>query len=240
MQRSWLATTQVLFALVIIGGCNKSEESQTEQAREQAVEELNNAIPGLGDRVNTIAKQSKWIESNGIDTAEYQQIQEQWVTRTNFVGTDPAAAFWDIAKDSTPAQLNKDFPPLTDQEWFSASIHLDGIGSSFTRDFSNKNRYGGEPEYHLRIQVRIRTIPDKPIKSFTGDLTVRDQESNTLHQEPVEYKPDVSFVDMAFVYIRIDYDDTNPLHRSLRFDKTLEALFVLSTVTFADGSIQEY
>ena len=58
-------------------------------------------------------------------------------------------------------------------------------------------------------------------------------------------KPDVSFTDYTFVFLRIPYDDNNPKHRTLRFakDNELTPVFTVRKVVFADGiekSFEEY
>ena len=51
-------------------------------------------------------------------------------------------------------------------------------------------------------------------------------------------KPDVSFTDRHFVFLRIPYDDNNPKHRTLRFakDSELTPVFTVRKVVLADGT----
>jgi hypothetical protein len=143
--------------------------------------------------------------------------------------------WWEEAKDKTPAELNRLYPPPQPKEWYRAEWP-DLFFRSRELDFSFSDR-----GLKLKVTVMIRTEPDVPIKELHGHLAiVKDNE--IIYETQLAEKKELSFTDYTFVYLRIPYDDSNPKHRTLRFakDSELTPVFTVKKVVFADGKEKHF
>ena len=84
----------------------------------------------------------------------------------------------------------------------------------------------------------VRTEPEVPIKELHGNI-VFIKDKKIIYTAKIAEKPDVSFTDHCFVWLKIaPYDDDNQTHRTLRFakDNELTPVFTVSRVVLADGT----
>lgn len=148
--------------------------------------------------------------------------------------------WWEEAKSRTPAEMRVFYPPLETREWYVANW-VDGFSRSRELD-TNFSVTGGGTTYSLTLKVRVRTQPDVPIKEVHGKIFfVKDKK--VIFSTSLSAVPDVSFTDSCLMWVKVDpYDDSNAVHRELRYAKESELtpVFKVSRVVFADGKEQEF
>jgi hypothetical protein len=186
---------------------------------------------GANKAADRADEQAKWKKSNNVSDEQWRELIANYKARKR-PKTVTAMDWWEEAKDKTLGELNKLYPPLQPKEWYQAEWPS-GLFASRSRelDFSFADR-----KQKLKVMVMIRTEPDVPIKELHGHLAfVKDNE--IIYETQIAEKPDVSFTDSDFVFLRIPYDDNNPKHRTLRFakDNELTPVFTVRKVVLADG-----
>jgi len=186
-------------------------------------------FPGANRAANRAADQSKWKKSHNISHGQWDEMIANYKAR-KLPKSVTQTEWWEEAKDKTPAELNKLYPPLQPREWYRAEWP-GGFSRSRELGFSFTGR-----DQKLKVEVVIRTEPDLPIKELYGHLAFMKGEE-IVYETQVAEKPKVSFTDMHFVFLRIPYDDDNPKHRTLRFakDSELTPVFTVRKVVMADG-----
>jgi hypothetical protein len=186
-------------------------------------------FPGANTAADRAADQSKWKKSHSISDSQWDEMIAQYKARKHPKPVTQTE-WWEEAKDKTPAELNKLYPPLQPREWYRAEWP-GGFSRSRELDFSFTGR-----DQTLTVMVMIKTERGVPIKELYGHLAfIKDEE--IVYETQVAEKPKVSFTDRHFVFLRILYDDNNPKHRTLRFakDSELTPAFTVRKVVLADG-----
>jgi hypothetical protein len=174
--------------------------------------------------------QAQWKKRHDVSDTQWNQMIANFKARMypRFV---TERDWWEEAKNRTPAELNKLYPPLQPIEWYRADWPSDfSFSDSRELDF---NFDGG---HTLNIRLMVRTEPDIPIKELHGYLGfVKD--NRLIYQTQIAERKNISFTDYTFIVVRIPYDDNNPIHRALRFskDSELTPVFRIRKVVFADG-----
>ncbi|MFW6106593.1 MAG: hypothetical protein ACOC8H_00360 [bacterium] len=192
-------------------------------------------FPGAREASDRAAAQAQWRTSNNVSDEQWNEMIANYKIR-KLPESVSMTDWWEEAKNKTPAELNKLYPPLQPHEWYVAEW---AGGYSGSRELDRDFGYGDEPTtYKLTLKVRVRTEPDIPIKELHGQLAfVKD--GRVIYEARVVEKPDVSFTDSCLVWLKIDpYDDNNPTHRVLRYteDDELRPVFSVSKVVLADGT----
>lgn len=206
------------------------------------------------------AAQAKWKEIHDVSDTQFRELIDNFIARKHpsFAGSrNPPAQlgvakmaaelhmteWWEEAKDKTPAQLNKLYPPMQPHEWYRA----EWMGAAHellpflypgSRELKQEYSFETNPGRHyLTLNVMIRTEPGLPIKALHGHLAfVKDE--RIIYEDQIAEKPDVSFTDSCFVHLKINqYDDDDETHRTLRYakDNELTPVFTVSKVVLADG-----
>lgn len=180
-----------------------------------------------GDRASA---QAKWKQTHNVSDTQWETMIATYTMRKrpqSVTQTD----WWEEAKDKTPAELNKLYPPLQPREWYRAEWTGGLSGASRDLDYLFIDR-----RQNLKVNLMIRTEPDLPIKELHGHLAfIKDGE--VVYETELAEKPDVSFTNSHFVILRVQYDDSNAKHRMLRFakDSELTPVFTVRRVVLADG-----
>lgn len=229
----------VLYSLLpiaaLLSGCS-GQAANEKELKEKQIRELREEVAGVFG-TKWILEKEDWCERHSVSDQEYDTLVKNWQNRTSYDGFSPSEAFWEVAKNSTPERLSKEFPALTDKEWFTAEIPTSIFNwRKFERPFS----FGEEEPYKLSIWVRIRTVPNKPISRLQGLLSIKGPGGEELHSEMIDDQSDVSFQDSTVYQCEWNYDDNNPKHRTLRFSDGLSAHFDVRQVTFADGQTMKF
>jgi hypothetical protein len=178
--------------------------------------------------------QAKWKKTHNVSDKQWDELIANFKARKHPESVS-TADWWEEAKDKTPAELNKLYPPLQPREWYQAEWPS-GFSRSRELDYNFTNK-----RETLKVEVMIRTERDVPIKELYGHLAfVKDNQ--IVYETSVAEKPDVSFTDLHFVFLRIAYDDSNAKLRTLRFakDKELTPIFTVSKVVLADGTVKTF
>jgi hypothetical protein len=179
--------------------------------------------------------QVTWKEANKVTDAHWEKMIANYKARKQ-PKLESEIDWWEEAKDKTPAELDKLYPPLKLRDLYRAEWVPAGLFSK-SRELDNSF---GEGDAVLKIEVRISTPPNVPIKELYGKMSfIKD--NHVIYETQIADKPKVSFTDYDFVFLRIPYDDSNANHRTLRFakDEELTPVFTVSKVVLADGSEQE-
>jgi len=171
-----------------------------------------------------------------FDQARAAAFKEQMKQELGKLDLDIPAAL-----EAPAAKEEKKKVPKSDKEWFRAEIPTGPFLAGW-RDFDT-NFFAKPPTHSLRLMIRIHTLPNRPIKTFRGNLRLTDAKGKVLFDEDIDKTEDVSFVDRTIYSVRIDpYNDDDENHRMLRFtdEKELKAVFVPTSVVFADGKEQSF
>jgi hypothetical protein len=184
-------------------------------------------FPGAGTASVRVAAQSEWRKTHNVSDLQWDELIANFEVRKHvkfdaMKQLNAKMEWWEEAKDKTPAQLNKLYPPLQPHEWYRAEWFGD-----LSRELDGRN---------LFLKLAIRTEPDLPIKEVHGHLALV-KDGKIIYETQLAEKPEVSFTDITGVFLSIPYDDNNPTHRTLRFakDKELTPVFTVSKVVLADG-----
>jgi hypothetical protein len=181
------------------------------------------------------ADREKWKETHNVSDTKWDELVANFEARKHPESVS-TTDWWEEAKDKTPTQLNKLYPPLQPHEWYRA----EWVGGySGSRELDRNINFGNKPDtYQLTLKVRVRTEPEMPIKELHGKMVfIKDKE--IIYEAEVAEKPDVSFTDSCLVWLTIDpYDDNNEKQRTLRYakDNELTPVFTVSKVVLADGT----
>ncbi len=208
--------------------------SALSKAGEAFQEGLQNAFRGKP----VSAPVTDWRKQHNLSEKDGDRLYQQWLHRT---GKESGAVdeFWAMALKSTPAEIERLFPALQRKEWYAASVNKQ---SSSWRNFDSDLfiRSGDERTHRLTLLVNLRVEPNRIVKSVAGELTFSSGKQ-VLVSVPIVHEPDVSFEDRTYYRFKIDpYDDSNPVHRKLRFDDGIQVRFAVTRVEFADGTTQSF
>lgn len=208
--------------------------SALSKAGEAFQEGLQNAFRGKP----ASAPVTDWRKQHNLSEKDGERLYQQWLHRT---GKQSGAVdeFWAMALRSTPAEIERLFPPLQRKEWYAASVDKESYS---WRNFDSDVfiRSGEERTHRLTLLVNIRVKPNRIVKSVAGELTVSSRQQE-LVSVPIVHEPDVSFQGSTYYRFTIDpYDDANPAHRKLRFDDDIQVRFAVTRVEFADGTTQSF
>ena len=182
-----------------------------------------------------VAARAKWRTTHNVSYEQWDEMIANFTSR-KLPESVSMIDWWEEAKDKTPAQLNKLYPPLQPRESYRAEW---AGGYSNSRELKRNFNYGNRPTtFTLTLRVRVRTEPGIPIRELHGDLAfVKD--GKVIYEVQVAEKPDVSFTDNCFLWLKVDpYNDHNETHRTLRYakDNELTPVFTVSKVILADGT----
>jgi len=191
-------------------------------------------FPGAKTAADRASAQAKWKKDHNVSDKEWKEMIANYEVRKHPQSVSEID-WWDEAKDKTPAELNRLYPPLQPKEWYRAEWP-GGFSRSRELDFSFSDR---GPE--LKVNVMIRTEPDVPIKELHGHLAIV-KGNEIIYETQLAEKEEVSFTDYTFVFLRFQYDDSKPKHRTLRFakDSELTPVFTVEKVVFADGKEKHF
>jgi hypothetical protein len=193
--------------------------------------DLSWAFPGVRKAADRADAQTKWKKTHNVSDEQWDELIANYKGRKRPTSVSEMD-WWEEAKDKTPVELNKLYPPLQPKEWYRAEWPGQfSFSRSRELDFNFSDR-----TQKLKVTVMITTESDVPIKELHGHLAfVKDNE--IIYETQLAEKPDVSFTDTHFVLLRIDYDDNNSKHRTLRFakDDELTPVFTVRKVVLANG-----
>jgi hypothetical protein len=209
-------------AVVVIGLSNR-------EAAQPKDSDLAWPFPGAKKAADRASAQAKWNKSHNVSDKQWKEMIANYKARKHPQSVTEMD-WWEEAKDKTPAELNRLYPPPQPKEWYRAKWPT-GFSRSRELDFSFTDR-----REKLKVTVVIRTEPDVPIKELHGHLAFV-KANEIVYETQLAEKPDVSFTDMHPVFLTIPYDDNNPEHRTLRFakDSELTPVFTVRKVVLADG-----
>jgi DNA-directed RNA polymerase subunit RPC12/RpoP len=187
------------------------------------------SFPGINVGTDRVSAQATWRQRHNVSDAQWEAMIATYTMRKHpqsVTQTD----WWEEAKDKTPADLDDLYPPLQPREWYRAEW-TGGFSRSRELDYSVTAR-----RQDLKVSLVIRTEPDLPIKELHGHLAFI-KEGEVIYETELTEKPNVSFTDRHFVFLRVQYDDSNANHRTLRFakDSELTPVFNVRKVLLADG-----
>ena len=192
-------------------------------------------FPGAKKAADRAANQAKWKKTHNVSDTQWDEMIANFQARKHPESVS-TTDWWEEAKDNTPDQLNKLYPPLQPHEWYRAEW---AGGYSRSRELDRNVSFGDQPHtYQLTLKVRVRTEAEIPIKELHGNM-VFIKDTKIIYEAKVAEKPDVSFTDSCLVWLKIDpYDDNNEKHRTLRYakDNKLTPVFTVSKVVLADGT----
>ena len=88
----------------------------------------------------------------------------------------------------------------------------------------------------LIMNFDLHIEADTPIKDVYGHLAIM-KDGRVIYETPIADKNGISFTDSTLIHVKIPYDDSNPVHRTLRFDdvENLKPVFTLQKLVLADG-----
>ena len=149
--------------------------------------DLSQPFPGARKAADRAAAQAEWKKSHNVSDRQWDEMIANYKARK-----DPKSVnetdWWEEAKDKTPAELNKLYPPLQPRERYRAEWP-GGFSRSRELDFDFTDR-----SQTLKVEVMIRTEPDVPIKEIHGHLAfIKDDQ--IVYETQLAEKPDVSFTD---------------------------------------------
>ena len=174
-----------------------------------------------------LAAMTKWKKTQKVSERQWDELIDNYEAKSKGVSW---LKWWEEAKDKTPAELNKLYPPLQPRERYRAEWPL--LPSTRRLGLSS---FTGERSM-LEVSVIIRTEPGVPIKELHGHLAFLSG-NEVIYEERLAEKPKVSFIDRHHVFLRILYDDNDHKYRTLRFarDNELTPVFTVRKVVLADG-----
>ena len=195
----------------------------------------NKIFGGATGQVGRAAEMTKWQNKHNLSKDQLWQLVDDFIARKapELVGS---AEWWEEAADKTPADMARLYPPLKPHEFYRAEW---AGGYSGSRDLDRNTNFGdtSKSTYRLTMLMRINTEPDLPIKELYGKL-VFVKGGEVVYEVVIAEKPDVSFTDSCYLYLKVDpYDDENEVHRTLRYSKDdeLKPVFTVSEIVLADG-----
>lgn len=234
---------QILFTcigivLVVYLGRNQDLQQQSVNGESNANAENGSrpAFPFLGKASDPI---TEWKQKYEVTDKQWDEMFATYQARM-YPKDVSRRDWWEQANSRTPEQMKGLYPPLEPREWYAATW-LDSYSPSRELD-SDYDIRSGERTHKLTLKLRVRTPPNVPIKEVHGQL-VFVKEGRPLFTTAISEVPDVSFTDLFVMWVKVEpYDDTNPVHRDLRYldEGELTPIFRVSRVVFADGKEQRF
>jgi hypothetical protein len=96
------------------------------------------------------ADRAKWKETHNVSDTQWDEMVANFEARKHPESVS-TTDWWEEAKDKTPTQLNKLYPPLQPHEWYRAEW---AGGYSGSRELDRDINFGNKPDtYQLSSDV---------------------------------------------------------------------------------------